>query len=177
VIVHSTFLDAGRFCESRRVPSSACARGVKVDLLWGAWRDEETERRSGEVVVQLVREDSGLNGGVTVHAQSAGSHAKILLADRPGGSGSPRSAHAITSPFGRSKTAAPAFRQLERSFESLSAAKHDPCRIRLLAHRTQAITGVAGASILRGGFAEIAAVSVCHVVPRHCPLCPSLHPA
>lgn len=84
MIVHSTFLDAKRFAILADAIRSACARGVKFDLLWGAEKDEDTEKRNSEAaleIARIVREDPGLNGRVNVRMRSTGSHAKVILHD------------------------------------------------------------------------------------------------
>ena len=84
VIVHSTFLDAARFGELRELIRAACIRGVTFDLLWGAEKDEETERRNGAAaahIAKLVREDPDMRGRFRIHMRTTGSHAKLILLD------------------------------------------------------------------------------------------------
>lgn len=83
-IVHSTFLDAAKFSDLMDPIRTACQRGVKFDLLWGAEKDEETESRNAVDAIKiagLVREDKDLQGRFTVHMRTTGSHAKLLLLD------------------------------------------------------------------------------------------------
>ena len=63
---------------------NACRRGVTIDLLWGAERDDQTKLKHGAVAAELmsrVSEDPDTHGRVRVHLRSTGSHAKLLLAD------------------------------------------------------------------------------------------------
>lgn len=84
VIIHSTFLDAQRFSVMGDLIRAACLRGVKFDLLWGAEKDEETERRNAAAaseIARLVREDKEIRGRFHVHMRTTGSHAKLILLD------------------------------------------------------------------------------------------------
>lgn len=84
VIIHSTFLDAKRFEIMSDLIRTACLRGVRFDLLWGAEKDEETERRNGAAaseIAKLVREDKDMRGRFHVHMRTTGSHAKLILVD------------------------------------------------------------------------------------------------
>lgn len=86
VIVHSTFLSKERFDAFRDALRVACARGVNIDILWGAESDDETvSTNSGAAaeIMSAVQEDSTLSGRVRVHMRSTGSHAKVLLSDAP----------------------------------------------------------------------------------------------
>ena len=65
---------------------AACARGVSIDILWGAESDDETvSQNSGAAaeIMSAVQEDATLSGRVRVHMRSTGSHAKVLLSDAP----------------------------------------------------------------------------------------------
>ena len=84
VIIHSTFLDAQRFAVMSDLIRAACLRGVTFDLLWGAERDDETERRNAAAaseIARLVREDKDMRGRFHVHMRTTGSHAKLILLD------------------------------------------------------------------------------------------------
>lgn len=84
MIIHSTFLDAKRFKLLADPIRAACARGVKFDLLWGAEKDDETEKRNSTAaseIAKLVREDSVMKGRFQVRMKSTRSHAKIILYD------------------------------------------------------------------------------------------------
>ncbi|MBS0546112.1 MAG: phosphatidylserine synthase [Proteobacteria bacterium] len=86
VIIHSTFLDAKRFDVLLDLIRSACRRGVRFDLLWGAEKDEETEiRNAAEAakIAALIRSDRDLAGRVIIHMRTTGSHAKLILVDTP----------------------------------------------------------------------------------------------
>jgi hypothetical protein len=67
----------------------ACARGVLIDLLWGAAHGEENKERYSRTAMELaelVRADRLLCGRLRIGLQSTGSHCKILLADIQDGS-------------------------------------------------------------------------------------------
>jgi cardiolipin synthase len=84
VIIHSTFLDSARFGELSDPIRAACVRGVTFDLLWGAEKDEETERRNATAasqIAKLVREDRDMRGRFRMHMRTTGSHAKLILVD------------------------------------------------------------------------------------------------
>jgi phospholipase D-like protein len=84
MIIHSTFLDSKRLPILLDAIKAACSRGVQFDLLWGAERDEETEKRNSVAaseIAKLVREDPVTKGKFTVHMRSTGSHAKLILFD------------------------------------------------------------------------------------------------
>jgi phosphatidylserine/phosphatidylglycerophosphate/cardiolipin synthase-like enzyme len=84
VVIHSTFLDEKRFAVVSHVIRAACVRGVTFDLLWGAEKDEETERRNATAaaeIAKLVRDDKDMRGNFRVHMRTTGSHAKLILLD------------------------------------------------------------------------------------------------
>lgn len=88
VIIHSTFLDRNRFKALFPLIRSACIRGVRFDLLYGADRvGEEETRNSAEAVeiAKLIRSDRDAARRFHVHMRSTGSHAKVLLADNEDG--------------------------------------------------------------------------------------------
>ncbi len=89
LIIHSTFLDHARFRALAPDLRAACARGVSIDLLWGAADvDGEQEiKNSAEAVriANIVREDRDLARQFRIHMRSTGSHAKLLLADTSDG--------------------------------------------------------------------------------------------
>ena len=85
-VVHSTFLDADKFRLLREDFRRACERGVRVDLLWGAEaEDAETGRNiaAAKAIAKEVELDPVLRGAMAVRMRTTGSHAKIVLADRP----------------------------------------------------------------------------------------------
>lgn len=84
MIIHSTFLDPVRFKDLSDLIRAACLRGVNFDLLWGAERDDETERKNATAaseIAGLVRDDRDMHGRVRIHMTSTGSHAKLILLD------------------------------------------------------------------------------------------------
>ncbi len=86
VIIHSTFLDANRFSVLIDLIRSACSRGVRFDLLWGAEKDEETEQRNAVEAAKIAtqaRSDRDLAGRFVTHVRTTGSHAKLILLDTP----------------------------------------------------------------------------------------------
>lgn len=88
LILHSTFLDHEKFVLLRDAVKAACARGVRMDLLWGAEaEDPETGRNAAaaELIAREIAADPVLRGAVTVRMRTTGSHAKIVLADRVDG--------------------------------------------------------------------------------------------
>ena len=88
LVLHSTFLDHERFGLLQDAFRSACARGVRVDLLWGAEaEDPETGRNvaAAELIARTVAADPVLRGGVKMRMRTTGSHAKIVLADAADG--------------------------------------------------------------------------------------------
>ena len=88
VIIHSTFLDAAKFQELLDPIRTACRRGVRFDLLWGAESREEKENRNATAameIARLVRQDRDTNGQFEVHMRTTGSHAKFMLLDTEDG--------------------------------------------------------------------------------------------
>lgn len=84
VIIHSTFLDAVRFGELVEPIQEACSRGVTFDLLWGAEKDDDTERRNATAAIQIAKtisENPHMRGRFRVHMRTTGSHAKLMLVD------------------------------------------------------------------------------------------------
>jgi cardiolipin synthase A/B len=84
MIIHSTFLDAKRFQLLADPIRAACVRGVQFDLLWGAEKDDETEKKNSTAasdIAKLVREDPAMKGRFRVRMKSTGSHAKVILYD------------------------------------------------------------------------------------------------
>lgn len=84
MIIHSTFLDAGRFEVLLPAIREACERGVRFDLLWGDNDEDDTPTRSGieaVAIAERIHNDPDLRGSIRFHMGSTGSHAKILLLD------------------------------------------------------------------------------------------------
>ena len=83
-VIHSTFLDEKRFALLFEAIRAACSRGVEFDLLWGAEKDEETEKRNfnaASEIAKLVRADPITRGKFRVHMRTTSSHAKLILLD------------------------------------------------------------------------------------------------
>jgi hypothetical protein len=103
MIIHSTFLDAGRFEALLGPIRAACDEGVTIDLLWGAEKDEETEQRNATgaaAIARLVRDDVSTRGRVRVHMRSTGSHAKLVFLDtRDGWLAAVGSCNWLSTPF------------------------------------------------------------------------------
>ncbi len=88
VIIHSTFLDSKRFEALIDPIRAACVRGVTIDLLWGAERDDDTEERAAKAaaeIARIVRNDPELRGQFKVHMRTTGSHAKFIFLDTQDG--------------------------------------------------------------------------------------------
>jgi hypothetical protein len=103
-VVHSTFLDHDKFVLLREDFRRACARGVRIELLWGAEaEDAETGRNvtAAKAMAQEAAADPVLRGGMTVRMRKTGSHAKIILADKTDGGwvAAVGSCNWISSPF------------------------------------------------------------------------------
>ena len=87
-VVHSTFLDAEKFDLLREDFRRACGRGVKIDLLWGAEAEDPETGRNVAAAKAIAREaelDPVLRSSLAIRMRTTGSHAKLVLADRPGG--------------------------------------------------------------------------------------------
>jgi cardiolipin synthase len=136
LVLHSTFLDAQKFKELFEPIRAACSRGVKIDLLWGAERDEETKRKNHAAAVEvmnLVRQHSDTRGSVCVGQESTGSHSKLLLLDTADGRwmAAVGSCNWLSSPFG--------------SIE-LSVLLREPRAVAQVAKAIQLLTGRRGLS-------------------------------
>lgn len=84
IILHSTFILASCFESLLEPIRAACARGVTVDILWGASSDDDAvERNAAEAatIAKIVREDALTRGRIRIRTTSTGSHAKVILAD------------------------------------------------------------------------------------------------
>jgi cardiolipin synthase len=84
MIIHSTFLNPERFKALLDPIREACLRGVTIDLLWGAERDEETEQRSNKAaadIARMVRNDPDIRPSFRVHMRTTSSHAKFVFLD------------------------------------------------------------------------------------------------
>lgn len=83
LIIHSTFISAEAFSNTRPHLVEAVKRGAVVDVLWGE-DDDKTGIVSTLTAVDEIRariHADGLHGSFRVHRFSTRSHAKILCAD------------------------------------------------------------------------------------------------
>lgn len=88
IVLHSTFLDSQRFVTLAPMIQAACRRGVRLDLLWGAEKDERTEVKNAleaSKIAAFARANRDLRGRVFLHMNSTGSHAKLILLDTVSG--------------------------------------------------------------------------------------------
>jgi cardiolipin synthase len=88
VLIHSAFLDPARFRALLAPIHAACRRGVTIDILWGAERDEETEERNAKAasaIARIIRDDPDLRGHISVHMRTTGSHSKFIFLDTADG--------------------------------------------------------------------------------------------
>jgi hypothetical protein len=88
LVLHSTFLDYEKFVLLKDAIRAACARGVQIDLLWGAEAEDfETDRNAiaAKLMARDVAADAILRGAVTIRMRTTRSHAKIVLADKSDG--------------------------------------------------------------------------------------------
>lgn len=88
VIIHSTFLSADRFNELFEIFERTCARGVVIDLLWGAEQDAFTENANldaARAIASRVRGNRAFDGHFRVGLRTTGSHSKLILTDSPDG--------------------------------------------------------------------------------------------
>lgn len=84
VIVHSTFLRAGRFDALKEPIRAACARGVTFDIFWGGEANEKTasENLAAAVdILNIVEADRDLREHFRISLTPTGSHAKLMLLD------------------------------------------------------------------------------------------------
>jgi len=83
-ILHSTFLEYKKFVLLRDAMRDACARGVRIDLLWGADEEDAGKGRNtvaAELIAKDIAEDPMLRTTVKMRMRSTGSHAKVIVAD------------------------------------------------------------------------------------------------
>ena len=84
-IMHSTFLREAAFQELQDAFRRAAKRGVRIDIFWGAARDEKSRAANLEAAIAInhgISADHHLRGRARVHLYSTQSHAKLLLADQ-----------------------------------------------------------------------------------------------
>ena len=84
VVLHSTFLDVKGFEGLRDDLRTAVRQGARVDILYGANKDDRTRQRNGAAargINELIAADPILRQGVRMHMASTQSHAKLVVAD------------------------------------------------------------------------------------------------
>lgn len=84
IVLHSTFLDVTGFEGLRDDLRVAVREGARVDLLYGANKDDRTRQRNGAAarrISELIVADHVLRHGVRMHVASTQSHAKLVVAD------------------------------------------------------------------------------------------------
>lgn len=82
VIIHSTFIDEGRFDEAMDVLKQAMSQGALVDVFWGQNDKMAGARSTRSAVVRLqARLEAENVDRLRLHPFSTGSHAKVLVAD------------------------------------------------------------------------------------------------
>ena len=111
VIIHSTFVHDEKFVVLRDALRAACARGVAVDLLFGAEAEDPVEGRnvtSAKNIVAMINSDQVMQGLARMRMGTTGSHAKIVLADGQDGqwTGIVSSCNWLASPFQNTEVSA-----------------------------------------------------------------------
>jgi phosphatidylserine/phosphatidylglycerophosphate/cardiolipin synthase-like enzyme len=87
LIMHSTFLREDAFIELQEEFGRAAKRGVRIDIFWGADRDERDRKANLEAAIAInhrITSDQNLRGRARVHLYTTRSHAKLLIADATG---------------------------------------------------------------------------------------------
>lgn len=87
LIMHSTFLRENAFIELQEEFGKAAKRGVRIDIFWGADRDERDRKANLEAAIAInhrITADRNLRGQARVHLYTTRSHAKLLIADATG---------------------------------------------------------------------------------------------
>ena len=87
LIMHSTFLREDAFIELQQEFGRAAKRGVRIDIFWGADRDERDRKANLEAAIAInhrITSDQNLRGRARVHLYTTRSHAKLLIADATG---------------------------------------------------------------------------------------------
>ncbi len=85
VVMHSTFLREAAFLELEDEFRRAAKRGVRIDMFWGAAKDEKSRTANLEAAIAInhrIGTDHHLRNRARVHLYSTRSHAKLLIADR-----------------------------------------------------------------------------------------------
>lgn len=86
-VMHSTFLRENAFGELQEEFGRAAKRGVKIDIFWGADRNENDRKANLEAAIAInhrITADQNLRGRARVHLYTTRSHAKFLIADATG---------------------------------------------------------------------------------------------
>jgi cardiolipin synthase A/B len=84
IVLHSTFLSLKSFEGLRDDFRVAVRQGARVDILYGADKDDRTRQRNGSearAINDAVACDPVLRQSVRVHMRSTQSHAKLVVAD------------------------------------------------------------------------------------------------
>jgi phosphatidylserine/phosphatidylglycerophosphate/cardiolipin synthase-like enzyme len=86
-IMHSTFIRENAFVELQEEFGRAAKRGVRIDLFWGADRNERDRAANLEAAIAInhrITADQNLRERARVHLYTTRSHAKLLIADATG---------------------------------------------------------------------------------------------
>lgn len=86
-VMHSTFLREDAFIELQEEFGRAAKRGVRIDIFWGADRDEKSRKANLDAAIAInhrINADRSLRGRARVHLYTTGSHSKLLIADATG---------------------------------------------------------------------------------------------
>ena len=88
VVIHSTFLRETAFAHMQDEFRRAAKRGARIDIFWGASRDDQSKAANLAAAVAMnhrIAADDQLRDRARVHLYSTNSHSKLLLADRGDG--------------------------------------------------------------------------------------------
>lgn len=87
LVIHSTFVSKAAFERLRPHLLEAARKGARVELMWGEGDDRRSIGRTRQAVSALRDElaASGEDELIRLHPFSTRSHAKFVIADRPGG--------------------------------------------------------------------------------------------
>jgi cardiolipin synthase len=90
LILHSTFLTCSAFEKLKEEFRVAAKKGAKIDIFWGAARNEATTKRNLQEAIDInhsIQKDPVLRGMARAHMVCTRSHAKLVIADtgRPSG--------------------------------------------------------------------------------------------
>ncbi|MBR8293894.1 hypothetical protein KDW63_06830 [Burkholderia cenocepacia] len=87
IIIHSTFIEAGRFKDLYPLLEAAARRGVRIDIMWGK-SDSKDKTNDVAKQVEMCRKsipDDDVVERIRLHNFSTNSHAKLLVADNSEG--------------------------------------------------------------------------------------------